>query len=284
MGMVYCEWGFQGVESLRGRVPVLVIVDVLSFSTAVDVAVARGATISPFPPGDARAIRAAAKRLGVKAASPTRAVEGQFSLSPASLEGLKRGDRLLLPSPNGSRLSLVGEGGGHVLTGCLRNAEAVAAKARALADGGDIAVIPAGERWDDDSLRPAIEDLIGAGAVIEALDLPMSVEAEVARDAFRAARLRLDEVIRASVSGRVLIDRGFAQDVAIAAAFGVSRTAPMIRDGAYVDGASDDWLHAPPLWARSVAADRSGPAGGAQTSGQVSPMAARPQPLSGRAE
>ena len=41
MASVVLEWGMAGVEALRERVSVLVIVDVLSFSTAVDVAVSR---------------------------------------------------------------------------------------------------------------------------------------------------------------------------------------------------------------------------------------------------
>lgn len=35
--------------------------------------------------------------------------------------------------------------------------------------GRTVAVIPAGERWADGSLRPAIEDLLGAGAFIREL-------------------------------------------------------------------------------------------------------------------
>jgi 2-phosphosulfolactate phosphatase len=235
MGVVYSEWGLQGVERFRQQVPVLVIVDVLSFSTAVDIAISRGASISPFPPGDARAIRAAANRLGVQAASAKRSSDGQFSLSPTSLETLKPGDRLLLPSPNGSRLCLLA-GGVEVLTACLRNAKAVAAKAQAMAAGADLAVIAAGERWPDDSLRPAIEDLIGAGAVIEALDMTLSAEAEVARGAFRAARWSLGEFVRGSVSGQDLLGRGFAHDLELASDLNISGVAPLMRDGAFIDG------------------------------------------------
>ena len=45
MASVMLEWGMAGVEALQERVSVIVIVDVLSFSTAVDVAVSQGAVI-----------------------------------------------------------------------------------------------------------------------------------------------------------------------------------------------------------------------------------------------
>lgn len=233
--MIRCEWAREGMEALRPQVAVFVIVDVLSFSTAVDIAVGRGARIYPFPLGDPEAARVAAEKVGAVAAAPKRAAGGQFSLSPASLRHLNPGDRLLLPSPNGSRLSLAG-GDIPVLTGCLRNAGAVAAKARELAGPGDIGLIPAGERWPGDTLRPAIEDLIGAGAVIDALDGAMTAEARVARDAWRSAQPELDAVIRDSLSGRELIERGFEVDVDLALQSEVSAVAPVLRDGAYIAG------------------------------------------------
>jgi 2-phosphosulfolactate phosphatase len=228
---VYSEWGLAGVETSRDRVAVLVIVDVLSFSTAVDIAVGRGAAILPFPYGDADAARVAADAADALLAAPRNA-GGQLSLSPRSLATIASGVRLMLPSPNGSRLSLAG-GATTVMAGCLRNATAVARQARLLADGGDIAVIPAGERWPDGGLRPAVEDLLGAGAIIDALDLALSAEARVARDAYRAAGADLPGIIRTSRSGRELIGWGYADDVELALELNISAEAPTLRDGAY---------------------------------------------------
>ena len=235
MHRVHCEWGLSGVEALRDHVAVMVIVDVLSFSTAVDVAVHRHARIHPFPYGDEDASRAEAERLGVRLAA-SRKAGGQLSLSPASLMKLNPGERLLLPSPNGSRLSLAG-GKATVLAGCLRNAKAVAAKALALADGAKIAVIPAGERWPDGSLRPAIEDLLGAGAIIAALDQTGDPEAQVARDAFLSAEPHLAQTLRGCRSGQELIGREHAMDVEIALDLNASHCAPMLKNGAYENAA-----------------------------------------------
>lgn len=228
---VACEWGSAGIKALRDRAAVLVIVDVLSFSTAVDVALSRGASVIPFPLGDPGLARAAAESSGALLAAPRRA-GAQFSLSPATLRELPAGARVILPSPNGSRLSLEAAPL-PVLTACLRNFAAVAAAAAKLAGGRTICVIPAGERWPDDTLRPAIEDWIGAGAVIDALDRAMTAEARVARDAFRAAGSDLRSLIQDSLSGRELIARGFPSDVEIATEIGVSAIAPHLVDGAY---------------------------------------------------
>ncbi len=233
MATAHCEWGANGVLMLRETAKVIVIVDVLSFTTAVDIAVARGAMIAPFPLGSGEAAAIAARASGAMLANPKRGGGGPYSLSPASLQAIEAGTKLLLPSPNGSKLSLTC-GGAVVFAGCLRNAAAVANAALLAANGADIAVIPAGERWrSDDSLRPAIEDWLGAGAVLDALDLPMTVEARVAREAFRSARDDLAATIRDGVSGRELIGRGFAEDVELAVQHDVSACAPRLRNGCY---------------------------------------------------
>lgn len=228
------EWGLHGVESLSPGAGVVVIVDVLSFSTAVEVAVARGAEIAPFPYGDLAAAEIEAARIGAVTAYPRKAAGGQLSLSPASLAKLEPGARVLLPSPNGSRLSLA-TGDAPTLCGALRNAGAVARVASHIAEGRDIAVIAAGERWPDGSLRPAIEDILGAGAVLAALPpaIELNAEARFAADAFQAARPRLADTIRDCLSGRELIDRNYGDDVEFALALDASNVVPRLLDGLY---------------------------------------------------
>lgn len=230
--MIRSEWGLHGVERLREAVAVLVLVDVLSFSTAVDIATARGARILPFPLGDRAVAAATAEAAGAVLAAPRYATGGQFSLSPCTLLDIAAGTRLMLPSPNGSRLSLEAADV-PVLAGCLRNAEAVASAARALARGGDIAVVPAGERWPDGALRPAVEDLLGAGAIIDQLGGAMDAEARVARDAYRGAGSDLAAIVRSSASGQELIAGGYGEDVELALAIGASSCAPHLVAGEY---------------------------------------------------
>ncbi len=238
MAEALCEWGLAGVAALHPHVGALVIVDVLSFSTAVDIAVSRGASIHPYPFDDPRGAEAAAARSGAVLAS-RRSANAGFSLSPASLLAIPPGTALMLPSPNGSRLSFAAShapGRVAVLAGSLRNAAAVARAALLLAEGRAVGVIAAGERWPDGSLRPAIEDWLGAGAILDRLGSTCSAEAEVARDAYRAAGDGVARLIRLSVSGRELVDRGFAGDVDLAVEEDVSATAPVLRDGVYRAG------------------------------------------------
>lgn len=225
------EWGQTGVQILAGSADLVVIVDVLSFSTAVSVAVERGAMVFPFRFRDATAEHHA-RSVGATLANPGREGSGP-SLSPASLLALRPGERLVLPSPNGATCSaLAAEIGAVVVAGCLRNASAVGRFAAARA--GTTAIIAAGERWPDDGLRPAVEDLVGAGAVIAAMgSASLSPEARAAVAAFEAARGDLLGMLEASSSGRELMDRGFGQDVATAAEFDATDLVPVLREGAF---------------------------------------------------
>jgi 2-phosphosulfolactate phosphatase len=219
------EWGLQGVRSLAPQSDVVVIVDVLSFSTAVDIALAHGAEILPYRWKDASADQYARSK-GALLAGPRSTCAG-YSLSPASLESMRPGETLVLPSPNGSSLSLAAAAMASTYSACLRNAGAVAGHLSLASQR--IAIVAAGEQWDDGSLRPCVEDLIGAGAVIAGLRGTLSPEAEVAVAAFERFRNHLYEALRECVSGRELVERGFAQDVEMAADYAVSEGVPLFR-------------------------------------------------------
>jgi 2-phosphosulfolactate phosphatase len=233
---IRCEWGEHGVAVLAPISDVVIIVDVLSFSTSVDIAIDRGALVFPYQGKDDRAIDFAAS-VNAELAEPMR-TKSRYSLSPASLMHIRPGTRIVLPSPNGATLTLAAKSV-PVLTGCLRNARAVAVAAQKF--GPKIAVIPAGERWrDDHSLRPALEDLIGAGAIICHLSGKLSPEAVGAAAAFQEVRPKLGGYLSQCSSGKELIERGFAEDVDLASQLNISNSVPILVDAAYVRAETRD--------------------------------------------
>lgn len=234
------EWGAAGAAALAPGIAALVIVDVLSFSTAVSVAVDRGTAVYPFAWRDERAAAFADAHDAVLATGRGAATTAHpWTLSPAALRAAPAVPRLVLPSPNGSAISAAAAAP-RILAGCLRNAHAVAGYLAAEGLGvpdHPVAVIAAGERHSDGSLRPALEDLLGAGAIIAALldagsgRVP-TPEADAA--AVCAAHTRdIPAAVTASTSGRELIDRDFAGDVEIAVELDTSPTTPILTDGAY---------------------------------------------------
>jgi 2-phosphosulfolactate phosphatase len=225
------EWGQPGVRLLAGRADLVVIVDVLSFSTAVSVAVERGAAVVPYRHRDGSAMDHA-RSIGAIFASPNRGAPGP-TLSPASLVVLRPDETLLLPSPNGSTCALLAaEAGAMVVAGSLRNAGAVGRFAASR--GWTTAVIAAGEAWPDGGLRPAVEDLIGAGAILAAFaTASLSPEARAAVAAFRDVRDDLAAAIGASASGRELVDAGFERDLPIATELDATELVPVLVDGAF---------------------------------------------------
>ena len=224
---VRCEWGLAGIEALAPTSDVVVVVDVLSFTTCVAIAVANGAGVLPCRFRDETASDFAVRSGALLASSRGG---GGYSLSPASLLETPAGTRLVLPSPNGATISLAAPGT-RIAAACLRNATAAA---RAVAgSGARIAVIPCGEKWPDGSLRPALEDWLGAGAVIAALDGSKSPEAIAAERLFAAAGGELTELVRSCASAREIIDRGFASDVELAAALDCADVVPVLTNGEF---------------------------------------------------
>ena len=121
------EWGEAAIQYLAPPYQAMVIIGVLSFSTAVDVALERGVSVLLYRWKDDSAACHAAEQGAVLASHDRRSICG-YSLSPASLSTLPQGARLALPSPNGATLSVLAhQSGAAVFTACFRNASVVAA-------------------------------------------------------------------------------------------------------------------------------------------------------------
>jgi 2-phosphosulfolactate phosphatase len=242
------EWGQWAVPGLLDRpMPSVVVVDVLSFTTALSVAMDLGTEVLPHPWEPSTATERA-EQLGATLAVPRSKAgrTGAPSLSPAGLRRSTGVSRLFLPSPNGSaichRLATAPwrspDERPAVIGASLRNASAVAQWLRSHG-AEQVLVIPAGERWPDGSMRPAVEDLLGSGAVIDALaasgETDTTADAAAALAAFRDARPELLARLRDCPSGRELTGQGFADDVEIAAELDTSSWVPLL-DGATFRG------------------------------------------------
>jgi 2-phosphosulfolactate phosphatase len=166
------------------------------------------------------------------------------SLSPVSIRAAPGLDRIVLPSPNGSALAAALAGSGcQILASCLRNRKAVATwvanQVRDLRRQLVIAVIAAGEQWPDGTLRPAVEDLWGAGAFIAAMAslgiTGLSPEARAASAAWHLIAPAPDTAMLNCTSGMELVDAGFSTDVTIAAELDGSQCVPVLVGGRFVD-------------------------------------------------
>ncbi|MDR7188616.1 2-phosphosulfolactate phosphatase [Microbacterium sp. BE35] len=196
------DWGIEGLRRLA-HADVVVVVDVLRFSTTVTDAISRGEIVRLD--ADAHAV-----------------------------------------SINGAAVAeAAAQSGAVVLLGCLRNAAAVA---RAVLDiqheraaRTSVAVIASGElagREPDARLRFAVEDQLGAGAIVDALgDLGVdhtSPEAAAACEAFRGLRGAVRHLLTAGGSGQELLDRGARDEVLNAAAVDAASVVPVLRGGTFV--------------------------------------------------
>lgn len=236
---VRCEWGPVGAALVPADVAV--VVDVLSFTTTVTVAVGRGIGVLPYRWRDesARAYAASHDALLAVGRLEAREQAGQVSLSPAAMAAVSGVERIVLPSPNGSTITAALAGtGARVVAGCLRNASAVAEHLAPLVrDGATCVVVPAGERWPDDTLRPCVEDLWGAGAILAGLlergVTDLAPEARAAGHAWTGARLPAD--LLDCAGGRELAAAGFADDVVVAAEVDADDVVPVLRGDAFVD-------------------------------------------------
>jgi 2-phosphosulfolactate phosphatase len=230
------DWGTEGADTVAADADVIVIVDVLSFSTTVELATTLGLAIVPCAPEDAAQV---ARERGAALAGPR---DSALSLSPSSItpESIGGLTTVAIASPNGSRIAAtLNDHPASVIAGSLRNATAVAKWIVEKQAGARlaIAIIAAGEQREDGSTRFAVEDLLGAGAIIDALAAvgldACSPEAAAAAASFAGLKRATKHLITASSSGRELAERGFADDIRLAVQTDVSTTIPELREFAF---------------------------------------------------
>ncbi len=209
---VRLEWGLAAIRHLAADADCVIVIDVMSFSTCVSIAVDRGAVVYPYPWRDETAQGYGAERGAAVASSRSRFDDG-WSLSPQSMLTATNGLRLVLPSPNGSACSYYAKDlGAAVFAASFRNLRATAYACRNF---DRILVVPCGERWpDDDGLRPSIEDYLAAGGIVSALvrddAAPEARAAALAYEGLAEQRMSAMAVCSSAVE---LAERGFEQDV-----------------------------------------------------------------------
>ncbi|WP_330898656.1 2-phosphosulfolactate phosphatase [Brevibacillus brevis] len=216
------DWGYEGVEQVGASSDMIVIIDVLSFSTCVDIVTGRGGIVYPYQVKDESTVAFAKQKAALLAGKRGEPI----SLSPACLKTVPMGSRIVLPSPNGSTCTVLAKKtGAKVIAACLRNAPSVARYIQQ--QNGTVTVIACGERWGNGALRPAIEDMIAAGALLHELEgYRLSPEAEIAVAAFRAAQ----DQFQKCASGQELISMGYPEDVELAAQWNQSGAVPVLND------------------------------------------------------
>lgn len=234
------EWGRRGARVAAERGDILVVVDVLSFSTAAVTAAAHGVIVLPCGRGeDAGEL---ASRTGAHLAVGRQEVpaKGRYSLSPLSFLDAPRGDQVVLASPNGATCSRYGRAVPRLLVGALVNAAQAARAAEAAMEetGAALTVLACGERWtdpadtaEDGELRFALEDYLGAGAILAHLSagLSRSSEARAAEAVFHEAGDETQALLLGCGSGIELISKGYEGDVRHAARLNLYDVVPVMQ-------------------------------------------------------
>jgi 2-phosphosulfolactate phosphatase len=219
-------------EWVRGR-PV-VVVDTLRATTTIAAAVAAGAIVEPVP-SVAAARRKRAPRVLIAGERGGDKLPG-FDLGNSPVDvgaAAARVKRIVLTTTNGTGAIARCAEAKAIFSGALVNAAAIARAVAALR-APEVVLLCAGR-----TTGLALEDLVGAGAIVDAL-LPGPVEpltltdgARLALELFRRERARLSDFLLECESGRNLVRLGAAADVAYCAGLDTLPVAPRLRRGVF---------------------------------------------------
>lgn len=240
------DWAREGLRSIAPGAGVIVVIDAISFTTTVERAVSEGLEVQPFPGlrAEAEHIAAAGGFGDARLAGPRGGTGVTLSPSSMTAENVAAfgARRAVVASFNGSRLAADAAAFAvPVLAASLRNRTAVARwildHQQALGHRVRVAVVAGGEVRDDETVRFSVEDLVTAGAVIDALGAlgidACSPEAAAACAAYTGLARATRHLFTAAVSGVELREDGQGADVDLAAQVDVSETVPVLLDGAF---------------------------------------------------
>ncbi len=225
--------GRRGAREAARHGDVLVVVDTLSFSTSAITAVHNGGIVFPCPKREDAATYAQRVHAECAVGREDVPAKGRFSLSPLTYLDLQPHARIVLPSPNGATCIRYARSVPKLLVGALINAQSVA---RALAHilqttNHTISILSCGERHinpdEDGPLRWALEDDLGAGAILSYLSCEKSPEARACEGAFIHLRHELSTALINCSSGQELCNKGFADDVVHASQLNWCKTVPI---------------------------------------------------------
>jgi len=227
------EWGKRGASAAAARGDILVVVDTLRFSTTAVTAVHHGVLLYPCTWDED--IHAFSQRVGAIAGGHRSGEDTRYTLSPLCYIHAVPGLRIALASPNGATCARHASAVPILFVGALVNARAVGMGVAQWLETTNLSVtvLACGERWptpsDDGELRFAIEDYLGAGAILSCLPQTKSPEALLCAGAFVLAAPILEEMLLECGSGRELQGKGQVHDVRHAARLNLYDTVPVMR-------------------------------------------------------
>ena len=165
--------------------------------------------------------------------------KGKYSLSPLTFLSVNYNESIVLPSPNGSTCTGYASTAEYVFAGALINAKATAEKISELITNTNLnlTIIACGERFnfsnEDGDLRFAVEDYLGAGAILSYLDFGKSAEALVCESAFLNSKDNIKEIILNCETGVELKGKGFEKDIEFSAQLDLYDAVVILENGYY---------------------------------------------------
>lgn len=234
-------WGREGAIEASKNNDIVVIVDTLSFSTTVTYAVSTGAVIYPCALGDDPSELCEMYNAEIAVGRLDVPVKGKYSLSPFTFDKVKKGTSIVLPALNGGTCcKLAQKNSAKVIIGSLINAKAVAGHIMTfMENNSNISVIACSERFKeltlDGEIRFAIEDYLGAGAIISELKMNKMPESMVCEGAFVHNQKSLEKLIWECESGIELRDIGFGDDVKFASQLNSIDVVPMLSGDSIIE-------------------------------------------------